>query len=154
MSRWIHDFKGLASGSFRVLMDVYTNGKRKTTRIINEGIEKLSMKNPMAFEYGMDLTPSRGGKNEKVINYNKLESETENTHLKINLDRKMKAIRIEYDSDETDQLPMALLLPTSPSGKPRIKEPVYNEERENWEIVFDDIEEGEYYFMFEPDHIG
>jgi len=153
LSRWLEDFKGLAGGTFRVLMDMYTNGKRKTTKMITEGVDKFNAKNSMMFNYSMELTPTRGGEKEIVVNYNKLESENTDISLKIYLNKKKRMLHVEFMADETKELPIGILLPSKATGNSRLKQPVYNEQQKKWEIIFEDIAEGEYYFMFEPGYM-
>lgn len=155
LAQWTENFKGLSGGSFQILVDMCTNGKRRTTKIITEGLEKLNISNPIAFDYSRALEPSRGGDDrETVINLNKLNSENTETPLAINLDKKKRKLTIEFKAGSAKELPMTVLLPSKSSGNSYIKEPTYNEIRNLWEIIFEDIPEGEYYFMFEPGYMG
>jgi len=153
VTRWLKDFKGLAGGSLRLLMDIYSNGKRKTTRLIAEGVEKLNTSHSINFEYGVEFAPSRAGKKEKIVKFNVLESSNTQTPMIVNVDKKKRGLRILYRADQSKDLPMALLLPSKAIGSAQLKDPVYNEKKKYWEIFFSDIPEGEYLLMFEPDYM-
>jgi len=153
LHRWIKDFKGLAGGSLKLMMDMYSQGKRKATRLMTEGLEKLNALNPIHFDYEVELAPSRNGKSEMVVNFNKIKSENTQTPLTVHLDKKRKDLRIQYEADETKDLPWVLLLPSKAPGSAQLKEPVYDQKKNRWEIVFTDIDEGEYILLFEPDYM-
>ena len=150
LTRWVREFKGLAGGTVKVMMDMYVNGKRKTTKMITEGVEKLNVKNSLMFDYGVEMAPTRSGKNEIIVNFNKVKAQNTDNPLKINLDKKKRTLYVEFDAAREKQMPMGILLPSKDSGNPLLKEPVYNEVQKKWEILFEDIGEGEYYFLFEP----
>jgi len=96
------------------------------------------------------MAPTRSGKNEIIVNFNKVKAQNADTPIKINLDKKKRTLYVEFDAAREKQMPMGILLPSKASGNPLLKEPVYNEVQKKWEILFEDIGEGEYYFLFEP----
>jgi len=153
LSKWVKDFKGQAGGTFKLMMEMVSAGRRKTTKMIIEGFEKLNTKSSILFDYGVELAPTRGGTNEIVVNFNQLKAENTATPLKINLDKKNRSLFIEFEAKKEKKLPMAVLLPVKASMSPVLQFPVYNEKQQKWEITFKDIGEGEYYFLFEPGYM-
>ena len=150
IKRWIDDFKGLSGGAFQLFMNLSAKGRRKTSRFLTEVCNGLKEKAGLDFDYSYELVPGRNGETEKIMKLTEIKAEHDEKPVKINLSRKKEEVRVVMESGRDEELPMAMLLPISQEQSPRLSTPIWNEEIEKWEIVFKDIPEGTFYFLFEP----
>ena len=103
-----------------------------------------------SIDYGEEILSTNKEENEIKVNFNHSKMINTIIPLRIKLDSKKRSLLIEFIAKQENELPIALLLPSKASMKPLLEKPVYNKEQCKWQIFFEDIEEGAYYFLFEP----
>jgi len=150
LTKWMVDYQALSEGSLRILLNDKKSGKGKTSGILTDGLEDLTIEEPLNFDYCMETETNRWGSTEQVINFNKIESTNKEMPLEINLKKKKKAIRIDYKTDQDKVPPFALLLPKDITGTAQLKEPIFNTKRKRWELTFNNLTAKEYLLVFEP----
>ncbi len=148
--RWCDGFSGLSGGNFKVFVDVFMGGRRRKTRIINESIEKLNVKNAFQFEYGLEFVSGRNGTEAGIVNMLSMESVNGEKPVRISLSKLNKELIVEFDFGRNEKIPLAMLLPMDPEQATLFSEPFWDEQKKVWIMKFEEIPSGEYFFMLEP----
>ena len=148
--KWAQNLEKQTGGAFFFYMNYRAGNGKKISRFLLNGEELKNLCSERFFDYAQTYLKTRAGGAEKIIKLKRIETLDEEIPVRVELKNKESAIIIRIEANGRRYLPKGLLLPTDPVHCPRVMDPVKNEEDKCWEIRFENVPDGEFYFLFEP----
>jgi len=147
---WAHTLERQTGGAFFFYMNDRSANGRRVSRFLLKGKELNGLFCERSFDYAKGYLKTRAGGAEKIIKLKTIDTVDDDIPVRVELKNKESAVIIRIEANGERCLPKGLLLPTDPSHCPIVKDPVKKEEKKCWEIRFDNVPDGEFYFLFEP----
>jgi len=149
LQKWMNTFQTQSSQAFKVLLNMPQKG-RKLTRLMLETIEKQLISQGLDLDYDAQPLPGRHCEDDRLIRVNRASGHYGDLKTDISIIRAEKRLIVEFEDSDMQKPPLLMLIPTNSKDETQLGQAEWNQQKNKWEIVMNDLNNGTYYTFFEP----